>query len=263
MSVGDRYFMDDPREAQRLIDKVDADAWVQRYYGQHLPTHGSVLEVGCGPGELALAVTRLRPEVDVVGVDLSSERIQLARERCSVGRPRFEIGAAESLPFADASFDFVYSRFLFEYLPDKHAAAAEILRVLKPGGKVVLQDLDGQLIWHEPPEPVLHAMIAKVLGELARTGFDPMVGRKLFGILRGAGARELAVGVSSYHLIVGSIDAESERLWRLKLDIARPAIERCLGREQAAEMIARFMAFLRDPSTLTYSVLFTVVGRKP
>lgn len=103
----------------------------------------------------------------------------------------------------------VYCRLLLEYLSDKQAAIHEMLRVTKPGGTVLLQDLDGQLIWNYPVESETEALMDTALTALAKTGFDPLVGRKLFPMLQHAGASEIEVDIRPYHQIIGSI-AEPE-----------------------------------------------------
>jgi SAM-dependent methyltransferase len=258
------YFMDDPREARRLADKVDAAQWVARYLRDRLPPGAVVLDVGCGPGVIAAEVARQISGSRVTGLDASAARIEEARRNLSAfAGSKAQVGDAAALPFADGSFDAVYSRMLLEYLPDKQQAVAEMVRGCRPGGLVLLQDLDGQLVWHHPPDAALEADVQRVLAALATTGFDPFVGRKLFALARGAGLRDLAVSAESYHLFAGRIDAENLRLWELKLDIALPAAAQALGGAEAAQSLKeRFLDYLQREDTLTYSVLFTVVGRK-
>jgi ubiquinone/menaquinone biosynthesis C-methylase UbiE len=257
------YFMDDHREKERLAAKVDADAWVAATISPLLNDGDNVLEVGCGPGVLLQTVAQA-PDVHVTGFDLSEDRLEEAN-RNFVNLPNATTvqGDAHHLPFDDGTFDFVYSRFLVEYLSDKQRAINEMARVLRPGGRLLLQDLDGQLVSHFPIDADLQRDIDATLQCLAETGFDPFVGRKLYHMARQAGLIELATTAESYHLYAGPIDAVNEGLWDLKLDIALPAMEKALKtREAAVDLKQRFMDHLRNEDTLTYSVLFTVVGRK-
>jgi SAM-dependent methyltransferase len=168
------------------------------------------------------------------------------------------------LPLASNSFDLVYSRFLLEYLSERQTAVQEMVRVCRSGGKVLLQDLDGQLVWHDPIDRGLQARLAKVVKLLGKTGFDPLVGRKLFGIARAAGLRDISVRVEPYHLIVGCVDPENLRLWELKLDIALPMMAKALGsQKRAAQLKADLLDYFRKEETLSYSVMFTIVGSKP
>jgi hypothetical protein len=151
-----------------------------------------------------------------------------------------------------------------EYLPDKPVALQEMVRVCRGGGKILLQDLDGQLLWHSPEDPELQQTIEKVVSRLATTGFDPYVGRKLFHLCFQAGLGEINVQIDPYHLYAGTIVDEQLELWRTKLKIAKPQLKKVLGSDEAAaKYMERFLAYLRRPDTLTYSCLFSVLGTKP
>src|ERR1700691_37802 len=151
MKQSNTYIMDDPREGQRLLDKVDAPSWIAKYIEPHLQDATAILSVGCGPGVFLPELAALRPGAEIVGVDLSPERIQDAQLRLrGLPNARAQVGNAQALPFESGSFDFIFCRFLMEYLPDKQLAVKEMARVCRSGGTVLLQDLDGQLVWHYP-----------------------------------------------------------------------------------------------------------------
>src|SRR5207247_9980778 len=101
------------------------------------------------------------------------------------------------------SFDLVYTRMLLQYIPDKETAVAEMGRVCKPGGVVLIQDLDGQLVWHYPEETLMQETIHRVMKSLAETRFDPFVGRKLLWMSRAAGLENLQPRDNCSHLIPG------------------------------------------------------------
>ena len=261
----DRYIMDHPAEAVRLRDKTDAAAWAERFLLPHFRESDRFLEVGCGPGEFVNAVLSARPGASAEGVDSSPERIETARHR-NIGyqRARFHCHDAHDLPLGNASCDLVFSRFMLEYVRDKQRAVDEMFRVCRPGGKVVLQDLDGQLVWHDFPTPEMQRDIEKVVAKLATTGFDAFTGRKLRQFARHAGFVNVAVAIEPYHLIAGSIDSVNRSHWLAKLEIGRPLIAQALESEAAAEdLILKLLAFFDDPETLTYSLLFTVTAERP
>lgn len=264
LTEGTTYIMEDPREAQRLESKVNPDVWVRKYLAHCVRPRSEVLSVGCGPGVILNAVSNLHPSVKATGLDISLDRIHQAIERNRDNpRLRFVCGDAEAMEFPADSFDLVYTRMLLQYLRDKETAIHEMVRVCKPGGTVLLQDLDGQLLWHYPEDPVLQVAVERVVNALAATGFDPFVGRKLFWLAQRAGLKNLHVQVESYHLIAGAVDPRILRQWELKLDIARPAMAKALGGKlEAEEHVQRFLEYLCRPDTLTYSTLFTVTGEK-
>jgi ubiquinone/menaquinone biosynthesis C-methylase UbiE len=111
-----------------------------------------VLDVGCGTGVLTRQVAQrlVGPDACVVGVDAAPKMIQVARRRAE-GLPhvRFEVGVAESLAFADASFDCALSTFFFHHIDAelKRRSLAELRRVLKPGGCLIIVDVDVPSNW--------------------------------------------------------------------------------------------------------------------
>ena len=259
------YIMEDPREAARLEAKVDPDAWVQKYLAQLVRSGAEVLSVGCGPGVILNEVSELHPSVRATGIDISADRVKEAIQRNRENpHLKFVRGDAQAIPFPSHSFDLVYSRMLLQYLREKEKAVAEMARVCRPGGIVLLQDLDGQLLWHYPEDAKVQRAVEKALAALAPTGFDPFVGRKLFWLAQNAGLKKLDVQVECYHLIAGEIEQRILRQWELKLDIAKSQMAKALGsKAEAEEQIQRFLEYLCRPDTLTYSVQFTVTGEKP
>jgi len=256
--------MEDPREALRLELKVDPDAWVQKYLAHRVCPGAEILSVGCGPGVILRAVTQLDSSIKATGIDVSEGRLQQAREKNRENsRVRFVCGDAQSMEFRSNSFDLVYCRMLLQYLKEKERAVSEMARVCKPGGTVLLQDLDGQLLWHYPEDPSVQRTLERVVEALSATGFDPFVGRKLFWLARNAGLTNIDVKVECYHLITGEADPHILRQWKLKLEIAKPQLARVLGGASEAEEQSRaFLEYLRRPDSLTYSTVFTVAGEK-
>jgi SAM-dependent methyltransferase len=95
-----------------------------------------VLDVACGTGVVAL--TAARAGATAFGIDLTPELIQRAKENASLMRleATFQESDAESLPFADATFEVVVSQFWHMFAPRPEVVTAEMLRVLKPGGTI-------------------------------------------------------------------------------------------------------------------------------
>jgi ubiquinone/menaquinone biosynthesis C-methylase UbiE len=105
-----------------------------------------VLDVGTGPGYLALAASRLvGPEGRGVGIDASPEMIDRARMLAARegARAEYRVASAESLPFEDGSFDVAVSRLVLHHLPGdlKLRALGEMRRVLRPDGRLLVADL--------------------------------------------------------------------------------------------------------------------------
>ena len=119
----------DTRTARQALDEVES------LLGRTLRRGERVLDVGCGTGFLAAGLRRARPDVSVIGSDLS--RGMLDRAAAVGARPLLQADAG-ALPVRDASIDLVVARGVLHHLPDVVAALAEWRRVLVADGAVVL-----------------------------------------------------------------------------------------------------------------------------
>ncbi|MGV9821206.1 class I SAM-dependent methyltransferase [Nocardia xishanensis] len=102
-----------------------------------------VLDIGCGPGDLARALAaRVGPAGEVVGRDPSPQMVAYAAARTKEPNCHFELGPAQTLDRADSSFDVVTCTFVMHHIPEaqREAALAHMYRVLRPGGRLLLAD---------------------------------------------------------------------------------------------------------------------------
>ncbi len=101
-----------------------------------------VVDLGCGTGELVVALARRFRDARIVGIDLSPDMLLYAgRHATTDGRLRFTVGNAASLPFDDGSVDLVVSTLSLHHWSEPADAFAEIARVLRPGGIALIYDL--------------------------------------------------------------------------------------------------------------------------
>src|SRR5579862_2274014 len=121
----------------------------------------AVLDVATGPGEPALTMAELvGPEGNIVGTDLVPDMVAAARreaEHLGVQNARFEVAFADHLPFPADTFDSVVSRFGVMFFPSPLDAVREMLRVLKPGRKLVFA------VWHFAARNPFHHSLARVV----------------------------------------------------------------------------------------------------
>ncbi len=122
-----------------------------------------VLDLGCGTGSLTLTAKGYTgPTGAVYGIDASPEMIEAAQNKArqSGNEVIFEIGLIEKIPYPEATFDVVINRLVMHHLPDdlKRQGLAEILRVLKPGGRLFIAD------FNPPANPVLAQIILSLVG---------------------------------------------------------------------------------------------------
>ena len=158
-----------------------------------VPAGGRVRDIGCGYGASSLELAALRP-VTVIGLDRDREVLEVARAAAATASARHALAAgsavgflaadAYELPVPDASVDVVFSRFVFQHLAEPGTAAAEILRVLRPGGLACVVDVDDGLSISEPPPSPAFTRLAAAL-RAAQTGYggDRHIGRRLAGLL--------------------------------------------------------------------------------
>jgi arsenite methyltransferase len=147
-----------------------------------------ILDVGCGPGFYSRELLdQVGPEGSVTGIDQSPQMLAVARRRSEgFGNISFEEGEATALPVESDSFDRALSVQVLEYVADVPRALAEMHRALRPGGRVVIWDVDwATLSWHsEDPsrmdrvleawdDHLAHASLPRTLApSLRAAGFD-------------------------------------------------------------------------------------------
>ena len=128
------------RPALRELYEERMDYFLPRHLFQ---PKGRLLDVGCGAGHTTLFLARRYPELELVGVDLSEEMLQLAREEGGgLANLSFQQGDAQQLPFRDNSFDLVMSLASIKHWPQQQRGVAELYRVLRPGGHCFLMEVD-------------------------------------------------------------------------------------------------------------------------
>jgi len=143
-----------------------------------------VLDIGFGPGYFAAELAdRVGATGKVEGIDFSESMLGVAQFNCSdKSQVNLQVGDAKELPYPNQSFDAAIAVQVYDYVDDIPAALSELSRVLKPGGRAVIADIDwGTLIWHTEDEERTTKFL-KVLNEHFAT---PHMPRKLRTWLKG------------------------------------------------------------------------------
>lgn len=157
----------------------------------------TVIDYGCGPGGLAVELARrVAPNGRVHGVDLNALFLERARERAKRDGVEALIELhrtdGERIPLDSRLADRLVCKNVMEYVPDVAATLAEFRRVLKPGGLAHVIDSDWGLL---AVEPIGAERIAELF-EAAKPAYKtPLIGRKLWGAMRGAGFSDVKVKI--------------------------------------------------------------------
>lgn len=200
-----------------------------------------VLDVGCGTGVITEEMTT-RTRGRVVGLDINPDFLRLREGNGA----KYVLGDALHLPFADGAFDVVFCHFVLMWLRDARRGVAEMVRVTRPGGWVLLcaePDYGARLDYPDLPHAAWH------MEALRREGADPFVGRKLRALCAEHGL-DAEVGCLSApwtsEAIRDSLDGEWAMLDRITRGFVSEA-ERRAVRAREEQAIARGERFVFMP----------------
>lgn len=182
----------------QFLDTAGAEASFQAYKrrtaellearpGQRL------LEVACGTGDDARALARLvAPGGSVVGIDNSAAMVAEARRRAEgTGLPiEFHVGDGQRLDFPDGSFDGVRCDRSFMHMPDPQGVLAEMVRVARPGTRIVVYEVDFETVTIDAPDRTLARKVVNTWTDGFRNGW---LGRYIPGYFRAARLTDLVV----------------------------------------------------------------------
>ena len=142
------------------------------------------------------AIARSFPKAEVVGVDLREQYLDFARARAraeEIQNLTFRSADVFALPFSDASFDVVWTKYLLQWLKEPKRALAELKRVTRPGGFVVSCDFVGFAIEHFPIIPEFDRQVRHVMATLV----DCDIGGKVAPFMISLGFRDVRVDIGT------------------------------------------------------------------
>ena len=209
------------------------------------------LDLGCGGGDVTLEMVRLvGPEGKVVGVDMDAEKLRLARqdaEREHLDNVEYRVGDASALDEVER-YDVVYARLLLTHLRDPRSMVERMVRSARPGGVVIVEDMDHGAVFSHPACPALERHMDLYDRVTRLRGADPQIGPRLPDLLRQAGLGDVQLQVVQPAFLEG----DAKRIHRITLENIAGAVTGAgiATPEELAALGDELDAFARDPRTL-------------
>ncbi len=233
-------FQDNARELARLNFQAEV-AWpieqaALRRHGLNLDS--SVLDVACGTGVITSQIAALLQCGSIVGVELNDSLLQKAQKRAVTPAAKnvsFQKGNVYSLD-QTAPFDFAYARFLFQHLDRPMAALQSIRSVLRPGGRVLIVDVDDRDLACAPKNSEFTEFLAEAAFCQRQGGGNRRIGREIPGLLEHAGFSEIRQETIRFDSTQLGLDQFLELTTSFKLE-QFPAEDRAEASRWLAEII--------------------------
>ena len=257
---------------ERLLTRVMGGVFPEHFDLSHV---SHILDIGCGPGGWVLDVAFENAKINVVGIDISQQMVEYARahaEAQGMNNASFQVmNALESLAFDDNSFDVVNARYIQAFMMKTSWAPLmkEIMRILRPGGRVLLTDGEWS-ISNSPAFEKMGAMLTHVGTVTGRSfspdgrhiGITPMLGRFLrdagfVDIQRKAHVLDFSAGAEDYG------NTYQDLMAGLKLLEPFLVLAKVTTEEEFEELYQQALAELMLDSFCGVGYMLTVWGKKP
>ncbi|ACB53110.1 unknown [Crocosphaera subtropica ATCC 51142] len=226
----------------------------------------SVVELGSGPGFTTEQLCSLLPNSEITSVELDPFMVQQAQNYLKDkggDRVNFVEGSITDTGLPDNSFDFAFARLIFQHIPEPVAAAQEIRRILKPGGKLVIVDTDADIFGlFDPPTPSFTKAIDKFSQASQALGGNFRIGRYLWRILQEAGFEHLDLEAVVAHS--DELGIEPFAIHPLNVDLFVRLVKMGLmTEEELASLRQSKEDFLASPHPFVLVIWLMACGAKP
>lgn len=260
--------MESPKEAERLLQKSDEDSSREQLLLTGLSEGMIAIDAGGGAGFVTKIMSEIvGPKGKVILVDQSKERLKAAKQHLSgCKNVTFIESDLTDIRLDPQIADYVFCRFVFEYLEDQRAVFDELSELLKVDGKLVLGDLDHNCLSHYPLAPHIQEQLNELSQRLEELKlWDPYAGRKLFSYFYEASFDNIRVHMIPHHLIYGVADQRDLDNWTRKLEQMEELSKKGVLKLSfdLSSFKNEFFAFFENPQRFSYSPLFLVEGEKP
>lgn len=226
----------------------------------------AVLDVGCGTADVLIELAALSvPGGTAVGVDASEQMLSTAAARSEAVDVAVDLrlGDATALEFDAASFDVVRSERTLQWVADPARAVGEMLRVLRPGGRICIIDTDWRTLLMDHPSPELAQRLFEAVA--AVRGDQLTVGSRLVNMLRDAGAGDVDAAAETHTWLSWDPDESVAPAGMVPLRfLAKDLVgQGLLDAADANRVVDEFDQSARDDRFFASVTMFAAAGTKP
>lgn len=236
------------RERLRILARVMRPTTLELLHRAGIRSGMNCLDVGCGGGDVTFDLARLAgPSGRVRGLDLDEVKLGMARAEATELRltnavfERFNLDDGELKP----EFDCVYARFLLTHLKDPTAAFRKMRQALKPGGLLIVEDIDCSGCFCYPERASFRRAVELYSKAVRQRGGDPDIGPKLPILLLNAGFADVKMNVVQ----PAGFEGEIKQIMPLTLENVTDAVIDCglATRDELTALVADLYEQARDP----------------
>jgi SAM-dependent methyltransferase len=225
-----------------------------------------LLDVGCGPGNVVIELSAaVAPTGSALGLDVSDAMIEQGRirARTSGAAVEFRVADAQSLPLATGTVDACRSERMLQWVRDIDQAASELVRVLRPGGRLVVTDTDWCSTTLDLPDQELVGSVLQAMQAARGPGFR--VGAHLLNLFRDHGLVDMAVTAATHVWTAWDPDAGPDvtGFFPIRHIIPQLAGAGLLDRGTADRFVTELESAARRDRIFMSLTMYSVFGRKP
>lgn len=239
------------RDRLRLLSQVMGPENRRLLADVDIPGNASCVDLGCGGGDVTVELARIvGPAGNVLGIDKDTVVLDIARkETLELGLTNVSFKCHDVMTWAPPDdFDVVYARFLLTHLSDPLKVLINARSYLRPGGIVIIEDIDFRGHFSEPDCPALQRSVDLYSATVRNRGGDPYIGPRLPALLRDAGYQNIQMRMFHPTAMEGGV----KHLICVTLEsISAKVIEDSLiAPSQLRKTIDELNAFACDPRTV-------------
>jgi predicted O-methyltransferase YrrM len=239
------------RERLRVLSRVMRPTTVALLHRAGIQTAMACLEIGCGGGDVAFDIARMvGPTGRVVGTDIDEKKLELAaREAEEHQLPNIEFRFSDITERApEMEFDLVHARFVLTHLANPGEALARMRGALRPGGIIVVEDIDFTGYFCYPPSAAFSRYVELYTETVRRRGADANIGPRLPALLTAAGFQNVQLNIVQ----PAGTEGEVKLITPLTMENIADAViaEGLASRAEVDQLVAELYDFARTPGTL-------------